>query len=60
MRGSWAWCSGTVGLLVAAVLMLGTVACGGESADPACASPTAEPTGSDAAATCDDTGGTGY
>jgi hypothetical protein len=63
VRGSRARASGPVGLLVAAVLLL-TVACdeqgdepGGE---PACASPTAEPTGSGETAACDDTGGGGY
>jgi hypothetical protein len=59
VRGSRARASGPVGLLVAAVLLL-TVACDEQGGDPACASPTAEPTGSAETAACDDTGGPGY
>jgi hypothetical protein len=57
VRGSRA--RGPVRLLVAAVLLL-TVACDEQGGDPACASPTAEPTGSAETAACDDTGGPGY
>jgi hypothetical protein len=59
VRGGRVRGSGKVSLLVAVVLLFG-VACDGGSVDPACASPTAEPNGSAPAATCDDTGGTGY
>jgi hypothetical protein len=41
------------------VLLL-TVACDEQGGDPACASPTAERTGSAETAACDDTGGGGY
>jgi hypothetical protein len=57
VRGSRA--RGPVRLFVAAVLLL-TVACDEQGGDPACASPTAEPTGSAETAACDDTGGPGY